>query len=127
MRARQELMQAAESSAPDCLVRHDEPARQLGASSTMSEAPSTRAAAVPASPNDSRSTPSPPQPLARGRQAATDLQPLLTLGEVAEILNVSPKTVRRLVARRGIPCVRLGRMVRFRPQDVFAWLNARRE
>lgn len=51
---------------------------------------------------------------------------LLTLSEVAEILRVSPKTVRRLLGS-GFPCVRVGRSVRFEPQAVVRWLTARRE
>ncbi len=52
---------------------------------------------------------------------------LLTLQQVASYLNVSPKTVRRLVARRAIPCVRLGRALRFQPADVSRWVSARKE
>lgn len=51
---------------------------------------------------------------------------LLTLPEVAEVLQVSPKTMRRLLDR-GFPCVRIGRSVRFEPQAVVRWLVARRE
>jgi excisionase family DNA binding protein len=47
---------------------------------------------------------------------------LLTLAEVAAYLQLSQKTVRRL----RIPCVRLGRSVRFRPSDVERFLAARR-
>ena len=52
---------------------------------------------------------------------------LLTVSEVAEALQVSPKTVRRMVAYRRIPCVRFGRALRFFPGDVLAWLSARKE
>ena len=51
---------------------------------------------------------------------------LLTLQQVAEYLNVSTRTVRRLAAR-GFPCVRVGRSVRFEAQAVVRWLSARRE
>ena len=51
---------------------------------------------------------------------------LLTLQQVAEYLNVSPRTVRRLLLR-GLPSVRLGRLVRFRDQDVARWVEARKE
>jgi excisionase family DNA binding protein len=56
-----------------------------------------------------------------------ELSKLLTLPEVAEILRVSPKTVRRMAARQRIPCVRFGRALRFFPGDILAWLSARRE
>jgi len=51
---------------------------------------------------------------------------LLTLPEVAVFLSVSPKTVRRLVSR-GLPCVRLGRVVRFRQADLLRFVEARKE
>ena len=51
---------------------------------------------------------------------------LLTLPEVAVFLSVSPKTVRRLVGR-GLPCVRLGRVVRFRQADLLRFVEARKE
>ena len=52
---------------------------------------------------------------------------LLTLLEVADFLAVSPRTVRRLITRRSIPCFRIGRSVRFSPQAVSRWLEARQE
>jgi excisionase family DNA binding protein len=52
---------------------------------------------------------------------------LLTLSEVAGYLNVSPKTVRRLVASRRLQCVRLGRVLRFQPADLFRFVEARKE
>ena len=54
-------------------------------------------------------------------------QPLLSIAEVAQLLNLSPKSVRRLVARGSLPCYHLGRLVRFAPGDVFRWLEARKE
>ena len=55
------------------------------------------------------------------------LPPLLTLPEVAAFLRVSPKTVRRLVARRSLPCVRFGGVLRFQQADVFRFVAARKE
>lgn len=52
---------------------------------------------------------------------------LMTLPEVARMLQLSDKTVRRLVAARRIPCVRLGRQIRFVPSEVFRWVEARKE
>lgn len=71
------------------------------------------------------------QPATRGQRVlavanGAALPRLLTLPEVAEYLCVSPKTVRRLV-RRGLPCVRLGRVVRFRPADLLRFVEARKE
>jgi excisionase family DNA binding protein len=50
------------------------------------------------------------------------LDPLLTIDEVATMLRLSTKTVRRL----RIPCVRLGRAIRFRPSDVERFLAGRK-
>ena len=57
--------------------------------------------------------------------ASRGLPRLLTLPEVADALQVSAKTVRRLVAR-GFPHIRFGRVLRFDPADVHRWLVARR-
>ena len=59
--------------------------------------------------------------------SSQDLVPLLTLPEVADLLRTSEKTIRRLVAARRLPCVRLGRQLRFDRGDVFRWLAARKE
>lgn len=55
------------------------------------------------------------------RRSGAASQPLLTIEEVAKLLSVSTKTVRRL----RIPCVRLGRLLRFRPSDVERFLATR--
>jgi len=43
---------------------------------------------------------------------------LLTVSEAATILHVSTKTVRRLIARRELDGVRIGRSLRLRPEDI---------
>ena len=55
-----------------------------------------------------------------------ELDPLLTIDEVAAVLKVSPKTIRRLIAR-GLPCVRLGRVIRFQQADLLRFVEARKE
>lgn len=52
---------------------------------------------------------------------------LLTLQELSQVLQLNPRTIRRMIAARRIPCVRLGRQLRFVPGDVFRWLEARKE
>lgn len=54
------------------------------------------------------------------------MEPLLNLKEVAAILGVSERTVKRLTAK-GLPSVRVGRAVRFVQADVFRWVEARKE
>ena len=47
---------------------------------------------------------------------------LLTLQQVAAYLQLSTKSVRRL----RMPCLRIGRAIRYRPSDVERFLAARR-
>jgi excisionase family DNA binding protein len=58
---------------------------------------------------------------ARGRSVG---EPLLRPEAVARLLACSPKTVYAWAARGSIPCVRLGRLVRFRPGDVRRFVEA---
>lgn len=55
------------------------------------------------------------------------LPSLLTLSEVAAYFRVNPKTVRRWVATRRIPCVRLGTRLRFDSGDIVSWVRQRKE
>ncbi len=52
---------------------------------------------------------------------------LLTIEQVAAYLNVSPHTVRRLAARRALPSVRVGHLLRFSERDLERWVQARKE
>jgi excisionase family DNA binding protein len=51
---------------------------------------------------------------------------LLTLAEVAERLNTTARHVRRLVFERRIAYRKLGRYVRFHPDDVAEYVAAHR-
>jgi excisionase family DNA binding protein len=56
-----------------------------------------------------------------GRDPATDvlrLERLLTVDQLAELWQVSPRTIRRMIADGRLPVVRLGRAVRIRVQAV---------
>ena len=46
------------------------------------------------------------------------MEKLLGINEVSEILNIKKSTLRSWVFKREIPCVRLGRAVRFRPEII---------
>ena len=48
----------------------------------------------------------------------------LTLGESAIYLNVTERYMRRLVSERRIPYLKVGRLLRFRPTDLDAYLEA---
>jgi excisionase family DNA binding protein len=65
--------------------------------------------------------PAPPRAPARGGPAAPE--PLLTVGDAAELLRVSTRTVRRLVAAGELPALRVGRQVRLAPADLLAYLR----
>jgi excisionase family DNA binding protein len=54
---------------------------------------------------------------------AEGLTALLTVARLAELLSVERKTIYRL----DIPFVRVGTRRRYRPEDVDAYLEARRE
>ena len=56
--------------------------------------------------------------------STTDPLPhLLTIDGLADHLGVSVRHVRRLIAERRVPHLRVGRFIRFDPADVTAWLN----
>jgi excisionase family DNA binding protein len=50
----------------------------------------------------------------------------LDIAAVAEQLCVTERHVRRLVAERRIPYVKVGRFVRFDPTDIADWISAAR-
>ena len=59
--------------------------------------------------------------------ASTDTLPqLLTIDQLAERLEVSIRHVRRLVAERRVPYLKVGWLVRFDPTEIAAWLDGTR-
>ena len=50
--------------------------------------------------------------------AITPRHPLLTIDDVATVLSVSTKTVRRMIGRGELPHIRVGRQVRVRWEDL---------
>ena len=51
---------------------------------------------------------------------------LLTMDELAERLGVTHRHVRRLVAERRVPFLKVGRFIRFDPAKIAAWLERSR-
>lgn len=49
---------------------------------------------------------------------------LLTVGEVATILRVHPNRVYELAARRALPAVRVGRLLRFHLDTLQNWIRS---
>ena len=55
-----------------------------------------------------------------------DGEKLLSIDAVAERLNVSISTVRRLVRDAALPAYRVGGRLRFKPHEVAAYIDAQR-
>lgn len=52
--------------------------------------------------------------------------PLLDVAGLADRLGVTERFVRRLVAERRVPFVKLGKFIRFDPRDIESWLEEAR-
>jgi excisionase family DNA binding protein len=50
---------------------------------------------------------------------------LLSIPQVSELLGISPKTLRRFIAKRQINYLRIGNQYRFRPTAVELFLSQR--
>ena len=50
-----------------------------------------------------------------------------TVKELAELLCVKPLTIYRMVQRKELPHYKIGRSVRFRRDDIEAYLKSRRK
>lgn len=61
--------------------------------------------------------------------AVIDLPPLLTTEETAQLINVKKSTLDtwRCLGRYSLPFVRIGRLVRYRREDVLKWLDRNTE
>jgi excisionase family DNA binding protein len=46
---------------------------------------------------------------------------MLTVGQVAEMLHVSNKTIQRLISKREIPSILVGGQRRFDPKTLYWW------
>ncbi|MHB8438530.1 MAG: helix-turn-helix domain-containing protein [Acidimicrobiales bacterium] len=65
------------------------------------------------------------EPRRRGRDpGGRARQRPLTLSEAASHLNVTDRYVRRLVAERRVPYLKVGRLLRFREADLDAYLES---
>lgn len=52
------------------------------------------------------------------------IEPLMTVDDVAVLLNVRKKWVYEAASRKAIPCVRVGHFLRFRRSEIDSWLDA---
>ena len=60
-------------------------------------------------------------------RAPNTLEPLLTVRELAELLQLNVKTVERMARTGRLPSLRVCGRVRFRPSDIASWLAARED
>lgn len=56
----------------------------------------------------------------------SELETFLTTEEVLSYLNVTPRTIYRLIRSGELPALRIGRQWRFRRCDLDAWLERQR-
>lgn len=52
--------------------------------------------------------------------------PLWAVKDVAQFLGVTERKVRSLIAEGELPHYKVGRVLRFRPEEVGAWLDGQR-
>ena len=52
---------------------------------------------------------------------------LVTIDQLAERLGITVRHVRRLVAEKPVPYLKVGKLVRFDPDEIVQWLASRRE
>ena len=53
------------------------------------------------------------------------MEQLLNIGEVEKVLNVKKSTLRAWVFANRIPFIKIGRLIRFKPSDLEAWVSNR--
>jgi excisionase family DNA binding protein len=51
---------------------------------------------------------------------------LLTLSQLAEQLGITVRHVRRLIAERRVPYLKVGKLVRFDPAEIADWFDQHR-
>lgn len=56
----------------------------------------------------------------------TEAEVLLDIEGAARRLNVTPRFMRRLVAEKRVPYLKVGKFIRFDPNDLSSWLSTRR-
>ena len=52
---------------------------------------------------------------------------LVTIDQLAERLGITVRHVRRLVPEKRLPYLKVGKLVRFDPDEIKQWLASRRE
>ncbi len=65
-------------------------------------------------------------PTTQTSQADPASPSLLSIEQLADWLGVTDRFIRRLVAERRIPFLKIGKFIRFEPADVAAWIDQQR-
>lgn len=65
-------------------------------------------------------------PIARPPAGQRLLEPLVPIAEVAEVLGVDVRHVRRLVHERRIPFIKWGHLLRFDLAEISVWIDENR-
>ncbi|OAI56677.1 hypothetical protein AYO50_00385 [Acidobacteria bacterium SCGC AG-212-P17] len=60
----------------------------------------------------------------RATEAKNKCEPLIDADQAAELLEIHPKTVKRLAAKGILPGMRIGKLWRFRASLLDAWLKS---
>jgi excisionase family DNA binding protein len=58
-----------------------------------------------------------------GNTTAISTSRLVDINDLAEWLATSPRHIRRLVAERRVPFVKVGHFIRFDPDDIAGWIE----
>ena len=56
----------------------------------------------------------------------TTIEDLLTVREASQLLRINRYLIYRLARNGDLPAIRVGRMVRFRPEDLRDWIEKHR-
>ncbi len=56
--------------------------------------------------------------------AVDNIPQLLSIEQLADRLGITVRHVRRLIAERRVPYIKVGRLVRFDPDAIKNWLDA---
>ena len=55
------------------------------------------------------------------------MERLMTVEEVCQLLRIKKSTLYQWVHQKQIPCLKVGRLVRFRAEDIEKWLEKKRQ
>jgi excisionase family DNA binding protein len=57
-------------------------------------------------------------------QTIAGMEPLLDVNQAAQILGITPRTLQEWVRLRKLPFLKIGKLTKFRPEALQAWISA---